>query len=62
MQKSILKRALSLLVCLAILMLWPKINDKIPASLIAVLVGTLAVLIFKINANTHPSRQKESKE
>ena len=37
---------------LAILIVWPKISKKIPGSLIAVIIGTLAVLIFKIDANT----------
>ncbi len=37
---------------LVILIIWPRVSKKIPASLIAVLVGTLAVLIFDINANT----------
>lgn len=37
---------------LAILIVWPKISKKIPGSLIAVIIGTLAVLLFKIDANT----------
>ena len=39
-------------VCLAILMLWPKINDKIPASLIAVVAGIAMVSGLKMNVNT----------
>lgn len=37
---------------LAILILWPKVSKKIPASLIAVLIGSLVCLIPAINANT----------
>ena len=37
---------------LAILILWPKICKKIPASLIAVLIGSLVCLIPIISANT----------
>ncbi len=40
------------LVCLAILMLWPKINDKIPASLLAVVAGIAMVSGFKMDVNT----------
>ncbi|MBQ3573388.1 MAG: STAS domain-containing protein [Clostridia bacterium] len=39
-------------VCLAVLIIWPKIYDKIPASLIAVLVGVLMVEGFNMNVNT----------
>lgn len=39
-------------VCLAILFLWPKVSDKIPASLIAVAVGIAAVQIFHLNVLT----------
>ncbi len=37
---------------LAVLIVWPKISKKIPASLIAVLVGALVCLIPVINVNT----------
>jgi SulP family sulfate permease len=39
-------------VCLAILIVWPKITDKLPPSLIAVLVGIGMVKIFNMNVNT----------
>lgn len=37
---------------LAILIAWPKVSKKIPASLIAVLVLTLVVAVAKLNVNT----------
>jgi len=40
------------LIALAILIFWPKINKKIPGSLIAVVVGVLIVKIFDIPVNT----------
>lgn len=39
-------------VCLLILFLFPKITEKIPASLVAVLVGTGMVSLFKMDVNT----------
>ena len=39
-------------VCLAILIVWPKISAKIPGSLIAVLVGILMVKLLNMNVNT----------
>ena len=39
-------------VCLAILIIWPKISKKIPGSLIAVIVGIAMVKLFKMNVNT----------
>ncbi len=39
-------------VSLLVLIVWPKINKKIPASLIAVLVGTLLVSLLKLPVNT----------
>lgn len=39
-------------VCLGVLIIWPKIYDKIPASLIAVLAGVLMVKGFNMNVNT----------
>lgn len=39
-------------VCLAVLILFPKLNDKIPASLIAVIVGILMVKALHMNVNT----------
>ena len=40
------------LVALAILIVWPKINKKIPASLIAVVLVTAAVKLLKLEVNT----------
>ncbi len=40
------------LVCLAVLTVWPKIYDKIPASLVAVAVGIAMVQGFNMNVNT----------
>ncbi len=40
------------IICLAILIVWPMINDKIPASLIAVIAGILIVKLTGINVNT----------
>ncbi|MBE6632177.1 MAG: sulfate permease [Ruminococcaceae bacterium] len=40
------------LVCLAILIVWPKISKKIPGSLIAVLVGVLMVKLLNMEVNT----------
>jgi len=37
---------------LAILIIWPKINKKIPGSLIAVIVGVLIVKLLDMNVNT----------
>ena len=37
---------------LAILILWPKVSKKIPASLIAVIVGVVAVKLLGLNVNT----------
>lgn len=39
-------------VCLAVLIVWPMINKKIPGSLIAVLVGIFMVKGFHMNVNT----------
>ena len=39
-------------VALAILIIWPKINKKIPGSLIAVIVGVLLVKFTGLNVNT----------
>lgn len=39
-------------VCLAILIVWPKITNKIPGSLIAVIVGILMVKLSGMNVNT----------
>lgn len=39
-------------VCLAILFLFPKLTEKIPASLIAVLAGILMVQLLPLNVNT----------
>ena len=40
------------LVCLAILIFWPKKLEKIPASLIAVIVGSAMVALLKMDVNT----------
>lgn len=40
------------IVCLAIMIIWPKKLDKIPSSLIAVLVGVGMVKLFGMNVNT----------
>ena len=39
-------------VCLAILIFWPKISGKIPGSLIAVLAGSVMVKVFDMDVNT----------
>ncbi len=40
------------LVSLVVLLIWPKMNAKIPASLIAVIVGILVVKVGKLEVNT----------
>ena len=40
------------MVCLAILIIWPYISEKIPGSLIAVIVGILMVKLLKMDVNT----------
>lgn len=37
---------------LAVLIIWPKVNKKIPGSLIAVVVGVLVVKVFNLEVNT----------
>lgn len=37
---------------LAVLIIWPKINKKIPGSLIAVVVGVVVVKVFNLEVNT----------
>ena len=39
-------------VCLAILIAWPKVSSRIPASLIAVIAGAAMVPVFHLNVNT----------
>ena len=39
-------------ICLAILIVWPKITEKIPGSLIAVIVGILMVKFLNLKVNT----------
>ncbi|MBQ2609477.1 MAG: sulfate permease [Butyrivibrio sp.] len=39
-------------ICLVIQIVWPKINKKIPGSLIAVIVGILMVKLLNMNVNT----------
>jgi len=41
---------------LSIIIFWPKINKKIPGTLIAIIVSTVLVLIFNINVETIGSR------
>lgn len=40
------------LICLAALILWPKISKKIPGSLVAVIVGVVLVKCFHMEVNT----------
>ena len=40
------------IICLVIQIVWPKINKKIPGSLIAVIVGILMVKFLNMNVNT----------
>ncbi|MDO4515071.1 MAG: SulP family inorganic anion transporter, partial [Lachnospiraceae bacterium] len=40
------------LVCLAILIVWPKVTEKIPGSLVAVIVGIVMVKGLHMNVNT----------
>ena len=40
------------LIALAVLIIWPKINNLIPNSLVAILVTTPIVLLFKMDVNT----------
>ena len=40
------------LVCLGVLIVWPRINQKVPGSLIAVIVGILMVKVLGMNVNT----------
>jgi len=40
------------LISLAILIVWPKVSDKIPGSLIAVIVGILMVKLLNLQVNT----------
>lgn len=39
-------------VCLAVLIVWPKVSEKIPGSLIAVIVGVAMVKLLNMNVNT----------
>lgn len=39
-------------VCLAILFLWPKVSEKVPSSLVALIVGTAMVNLLGMNVNT----------
>lgn len=39
-------------VCLAILFVWPKVNERIPGSLIALVAGIAMVNVFGMNVNT----------
>ena len=40
------------LIALLVLIVWPKINKKIPGSLIAVIIGVIIVKLFNMNVNT----------
>jgi SulP family sulfate permease len=44
------------LLALAILLLWPKRWSRVPASIVAVVVGTVAVVVFRLPAETIGSR------
>ncbi len=39
-------------VCLAVLVLWPRVTDKVPGSLVAVIVGIVMVPLFGMDVNT----------
>lgn len=39
-------------VCLAVLILWPKVSKKIPGSLVAVIVGVVMVKVLNMDVNT----------
>lgn len=39
-------------ICLAVLIIWPKISEKIPGSLIAIIVGIAMVKLLHMNVNT----------
>ena len=47
-----LQAALVGVCCLLILIFWPKVSEKVPGSLIAVLVSIFAVKFLKLNVNT----------
>ena len=40
-------------ICLAVIFLWPKITDKIPGSLVVIILATLANLLFSHFCNLH---------
>lgn len=44
------------IVSIVIIILWPKVNKKIPGSLIAIIVATAAVIIFKMDVETIGSK------
>jgi sulfate permease, SulP family len=44
------------ILCLAILVLWPKITRKVPAPLVAMLAGTLAAYVLKLDVETIGTR------
>lgn len=44
------------LACIFILVYWPKINKKIPASIIALILSTIIVNIFNLPADTIGTR------
>lgn len=39
-------------VCLAVLILWPKVSKKIPGSLVAVIIGVVMVKVLNMDVNT----------
>lgn len=43
-------------ITLAIIILWPKVNKKIPGSLIAIIVATVLVVVFKLDVETIGSK------
>ncbi len=49
LDKANLQAVILCLVCIVILVLWPKINKRIPNSLIAIIVGTIAANVLKLD-------------
>ena len=44
------------IVSIAIIILWPKVSKRIPGSLIAIIVSTVAVMVFNLDVDTIGSR------
>lgn len=47
------------MVSLMILIFWPKIDKKVPASIIAIVVSVILVMVFKMNVDTIGSRYND---